>query len=40
MKIAGENHLSGMRQMEKIAAQWQKTEAPANTEGVTPKWTL
>ena len=34
MKIAGRNHLRAMRQMEKIAVQLQKTEAPLITEGV------
>ena len=40
LKIAGRNHLRAMRQMEKIAAQLQKTEAPLISEGLTPKWTL
>lgn len=34
MKIAGRNHLRAMRQMEKVAAELQKTEAPLITEGV------
>jgi hypothetical protein len=29
-----------MREMEKVAAQLQKTEAPFIGEAVTPKWTL
>jgi membrane dipeptidase len=28
LKIAGRNHLRAMRQMEKVAAELQKTEAP------------
>jgi membrane dipeptidase len=40
MKIAGRNHLRAMREMEKVAAQLQKTEAPFIGEAVTPKWTL
>ena len=38
LKIAGRNHLRAMRQMEKIAAELQKTEAPLITEGVTREW--
>jgi membrane dipeptidase len=37
LKIAGRNHLRAMRQMEKIAAELQKTEAPLITEGVKAK---
>jgi membrane dipeptidase len=40
MKIAGRNHLRAMRQMEKVAAGLQKTEAPLITEGVRAKWEL
>jgi len=40
LKIAGQNHLRAMRQMEKVAAQLQKTEAPLVTEGLVPKWTM
>jgi membrane dipeptidase len=35
LKIAGRNHLRAMRQMEKIAADLQKSEQPLITEGVT-----
>jgi len=38
MKIAGRNHLRAMRQMEKTAADLQKTEAPLITEGVKKIW--
>jgi len=38
MKIAGRNHLRAMRQMEKVAAELQKSEAPLITEGVRQKW--
>jgi membrane dipeptidase len=38
MKIAGRNHLRAMRQMEKTAAELQKTEAPLITEGVKTIW--
>jgi len=34
LKIAGRNHLRAMRQMERIAAEIQRTEAPLVTEGV------
>jgi membrane dipeptidase len=34
LKIAGRNHLRAMRQMEKVAAELQKTEKPLITEGV------
>ncbi len=34
LKIAGRNHLRAMRQMEKVAAQLQKTESPLITEGL------
>jgi len=40
MKIAGRNHLRAMRQMEKTAAQLQKTEAPFIGEAAFAKWTL
>jgi membrane dipeptidase len=40
LKIAGRNHLRAMRQMEKVAAELQKSEAPLISEGATPKWTL
>jgi membrane dipeptidase len=40
MKIAGRNHLRAMRQMEKVAAQLQKTEAPFISEAPIAKWTL
>ena len=40
LKIAGRNHLRAMRQMEKVAAQLQKTESPLITEGLVAKWTL
>jgi membrane dipeptidase len=40
LKIAGQNHLRAMRQMEKVAAQLQKTEAPLITEGLVSKWTM
>jgi membrane dipeptidase len=40
LKIAGRNHLRAMRQMEKVAAQLQKTEAPLISEGLVTKWTL
>lgn len=36
-KIAGRNHLRAMRQMERIAAELQKSEAPAMGEGVENK---
>ncbi len=39
LKIAGRNHLRAMRQMEKVAAELRKTEAPLITEGVQAKWT-
>ena len=34
LKIAGRNHLRAMRQMERIAAEIQRTESPLVTEGV------
>ncbi len=37
MKIAGRNHLRAMRQMEKVAAELQKSEGPLITEGLTAK---
>jgi membrane dipeptidase len=37
MKIAGRNHLRAMRQMEKVAAELQKVEAPLISEGVKDK---
>jgi membrane dipeptidase len=37
LKIAGRNHLRAMRQMEKVAADLQKSEAPLITEGVKAK---
>jgi membrane dipeptidase len=40
MKIAGRNHLRAMRQMEKVAAQLQKTEAPFIGEAAFQKWAL
>ena len=39
LKIAGRNHLRAMRQMEKTAAELQKTESPFIGEGLVPKWT-
>jgi membrane dipeptidase len=39
MKIAGRNHLRAMRQMEKVAAELQKSEAPFIGEGLIHKWT-
>jgi membrane dipeptidase len=38
LKIAGRNHLRAMRQMEKVAAELQKSETPLITEGVTREW--
>jgi membrane dipeptidase len=38
LKIAGRNHLRSMRQMEKVAAELQKSEAPLITEGLKAKW--
>ena len=38
LKIAGRNHLRAMRQMEKVAAELQKSEAPLITEGLKSKW--
>jgi membrane dipeptidase len=38
LKIAGRNHLRAMRQMEKVAAELQKSEAPLITEGLMAKW--
>jgi membrane dipeptidase len=40
MKIAGRNHLRAMKQMEKVAAQLQKTEAPFIGEAAFQKWAL
>jgi membrane dipeptidase len=40
LKIAGRNHLRAMRQMEKVAVQLQKSEAPLISEAVMAKWTL
>ena len=37
LKIAGRNHLRAMRQMEKIAAELQKSEPPLIPEGLTAK---
>ena len=37
LKIAGRNHLRAMRQMEKVAAALQQTEAPLITEGLKAK---
>ena len=37
LKIAGRNHLRAMRQMEKVAAELQKSEAPLITEGLKSK---
>jgi membrane dipeptidase len=37
LKIAGQNHLRAMRQMEKVAADLQRTEIPLITEGVKAK---
>jgi len=34
LKIAGRNHLRAMRQMEKVATELQKSEAPLITEGL------
>jgi membrane dipeptidase len=38
LKIAGRNHLRAMRQMEKVAAELQKSEPPLITEGLKGKW--
>lgn len=38
LKIAGRNHLRAMRQMEKVAAELQKSEPPLITEGVKAEW--
>jgi membrane dipeptidase len=38
LKIAGRNHLRAMRQMEKRAAELQKSEPPLITEGLTREW--
>ena len=40
MKIAGRNHLRAMRQMERVATELQKSEAPLITEGLREKWQL
>lgn len=40
LKIAGRNHLRAMRQMEKVAAELQKVEAPLITEGLKQKFAL
>jgi membrane dipeptidase len=37
LKLAGRNHLRAMRQMEKVAAELQKSEAPLITEGLKTK---
>jgi membrane dipeptidase len=37
LKIAGRNHLRAMRQMEKVAAELQNSEAPLITEGLKSK---
>ena len=37
LNIAGRNHLRAMRQMEKVAAELQKSEAPLITEGLKSK---
>jgi membrane dipeptidase len=37
LKIAGRNHLRAMRQMEKVAAELQKSQAPLITEGLKSK---
>jgi len=34
LKLAGRNHLRAMRQMEKVAAELQRTTPPNVTEGV------
>jgi hypothetical protein len=34
LKIAGRNHLGAMRQMEKVAAELQRSESPLITEGM------
>lgn len=38
LKIAGRNHLRAMRQMEKVAAELRKAEAPLITEGRLGEW--
>jgi len=38
LKIAGRNHLRALRQMEKVAAELQKSEAPLITEGLKTPW--
>ena len=38
LKIAGRNHLRAMRQVEKVAAELQKSETPLITEGLTREW--
>jgi membrane dipeptidase len=38
LKIAGRNHLRAMRQMEKVAADLRRTEAPLITEPSRPTW--
>jgi membrane dipeptidase len=40
LKIAGRNHLRAMRQMEKVAAELQKTEKPLISESAQPQWKL
>ena len=40
MKIAGRNHLRAMRQMERVAAELQKSEAPFIGEAAFQKWAL
>ena len=37
LKIAGRNHLRAMRQMERVAAELQKSEAPMITDGLARK---
>jgi len=38
LKVAGRNHLRALRQMEKVAAELRKTEAPLVTEGRLGEW--
>ena len=40
LKIVERNYLPATREMEKIAADLQKIEAPFIGEGLTPKWTM
>jgi hypothetical protein len=37
VKIAGQNHLRAMRQMERVAAELQESEPPLITEGLKAK---